>query len=385
MRLCMGNSNNKTFFYTLIATFVGVLILTLSISQRKGNSSLFGLFKGANTGSFFSAQHMPVPKNKYSVTRYDKTNGHSNEDSIYKNDYEASTSYAESYTEPQEVNHPLIGSAKFLGKKKDLKKAKKRKSKLLAKNKKKKDAKDSGDDDDFFEDDELESSLNSSAQNSAIGASGGARPANTKKTPEEEEKDLNTVEFWDQPIFIEEDFNAVVKLIESYQIKKVSNTVFYTVVDDMTHDERPNLREYGFLALSATPSTKSFSQLTWMKHNDTVSDLRNSAKKEINNYADAVRLGHIVGALKMDSSTSQKTTLEALSVVTATTKKYSGLRANHEQSPSTRPSTSQLSLLEPRLASALNVIQERLVNSTDPLIQSEATKTVAAINLYTGL
>ncbi|MCC6137450.1 MAG: hypothetical protein IT287_02375 [Bdellovibrionaceae bacterium] len=374
----MGNRETKYLLYTLAATFVVLLALTLT-GGRKTGSSMWSFFNSSNTSQ---TNGLKVPKNRYAVVRYGDAQEPS--EKIYKNSYKPSTTYARAYVEPQEVQQPIIASAKFVSKQDKLKKAKKRKA-LLAKNaKNKKGQASSGDnEDDGFFDEEDDSST------SANNLPGGPGPVNAtgtapKKTKEEEEKEMNTVEFWEKPIFVEEDFKAVVKLIESYQVRKVSNNVFYTLVDDMTHDERPNLREYGLVALTATPSSKSFSELAWLKHNDDTTDIRSNAGKELTNYTDANRVNYVVGALRANTESNPKAALEALSSLTETSKKYTTLRMQNDTSPEPTNLTN-LSLLEPRLDSALQLIQSKYSNSPDPKIKSEADKTVAAINSFIAL
>jgi hypothetical protein len=372
----MGNSNNKLFIYTLTATFL--MLFVLAISGGKTQGSVFSLFKGASKTTT-RTDFIKVPSAKYAVSRY---NIQSDSEQTYKNEYKPSSTYAQTYTAPQEAHAPLVASTKFISKQDKLKKAKKRSNKLLAKNKKKKTSKSStnNDEDDFFSNDD-DLTAQSNVQQQISGAA--ANTVKKETNQEEEEKSLNSVEYWEKPIFIEEDYKAVVKLIESYQIRKVSNTVFYTLVDDMTNDERPHLREYGLAALSATPSAKSFTELARMKHNDTTVDLRSTAGKEINNYTNAGRIVYVVGALRSSTDSTPKATLEALSTLTETSKKYSSLRAQSNNGE--QIDTNGITQLEPRLGNALLLIQEKYSNSPDPKIKSEADKTVAAINDFITL
>lgn len=375
----MGIRERQFIIYTFAATFIVLLALAFSGGTRKG--SVFSFLRGYQPTTT-RTDFLNVPSSKYAVTRYNHSDEQPSE-KIYRNDYRPSTTYARAYVEPTEVKHPLIASAKFVSKQDKLKKAKKKSKKLLAKNKKKKGTSSSNneDDDDFFEEEDESSSI-SGGTTPIIGAVGPR--SNPKKQKEEEEKSMNTVEFWEKPIFIEEDYKAVVKLIENYQIRKVSNNVFYTLVDDMTHDERPNLREYGLIALTATPSAKSFSELAWMKHNDNTTDIRSNAGKEITNYSLASRTNHVVSALRTSSDNTPKATIEALSVLTATSKKYISVIELGNNNPEPVDTTG-LAQLEPRLDTALQIIQEKYVNSPDPKIKSAADKTVAAINDFIAL
>lgn len=379
----MGNRESKTLYYTLAATFVVLIALAFTGGKKAGSAfSFFGFGNSSTSRTDF----IKIPAQKYKASRF----GHDQEtaEKTYKNDYRPSSTYARAYIDDQQnqANAPLIASAKFIRKQDKLKKAKKKTNKLLAKNKKKKagTAATAGDDDedDFFSDEE-DVTANSASSGAGIAANtSGANTQQNANKAKDEENSMNSVEYWERPIFIEEDLKAVVKLIESYQVRKVSNNVFYTLVDDMTHDERPNLREYGLMALSATPSAKSFSELAWMKHNDTTTDLRSNAGKELGNYTNASRVNYVVSALRTSTDSTPKATLEALSALTETSKKYSSLR---EQSTGTQVDLTNINLLEPRLGTALQVIQEKYSNSADPKIKSEADKTVAAINDFITL
>lgn len=369
------DTQNKKFLYTISAVILFVL-LALSLTDKVKSRSLFGvLFQSEKVKKFQTrTDFIKVPESRYKVIHHD--NSQQPVEKIYTNDYQPSNTYAETYVEPEDVKHPLVASTKFISKKDKLKKAKKRK-KDLSKKSKKGSSPTIEDEDDFSDDEETASHQTSAALGGMINA---AAPAAKKKSKEEEEKELNTVEYWETPIFVEEDFKAVIRLIESYQIRKVSNNVFYTVVDDMTHDERSSLREFGVIALTATPSAKSFTELAWMKHNDTITDIRTSAGKELKNYIDANRVNHVVGVLRTDSETN-RATIEALAAISATTRKYSSVSSEQEGGPQT-VSRTDLTKLQPRLDSARQIIEEKYIHSSDPKIKSEANKTVAAIDSF---
>lgn len=376
----MENRQKKILVQTFAATFF--VLLALALTGGKKSRSVFSFFTGSQS-TIAGTDSLSAPASRYRVRQ--KLNDQAPSERIYKNEYRPHAAFASNYQEPQEVQHPLIASAKFISKKDQLKKAKKRKA-LLAKKKKSKNGLDVPfeSDEDFYDDED------DSRPNANMMAAIGNTPANAlsgkngKTKEQEEEEQLNTYEFWENPIFVQEDVQAVQKLIQSYQGRKVSNTLFYTLVDDMTHDERPNLREYGLMALSATPSAKSFSELAWMKHNDTADELRSDAGKQITGYATASRVPHVVTALTTSTDKTPKASLEALSVLTETSKKYTTIRIQNDSSPEPVDTTS-LNLLESRLDSALRIINEKYANSSDPKIKSEATKTVAAINDYISL
>lgn len=306
----------------------------------------------------------------------------------YDSGHNAGNSYASNYVAPQEIYHPLVASTKFI-KKKD--KAKKKGSKL-AKDKDGKLVKAAR----YNADGSLAPLSESEDEEMSVGnasaagvAGGGAGAVQAKKTDgtEEDEENINTVEFWEEPIFVNVDPAAVSKLVTSYQGKQVSNNIFYTVVTQMNEDGRVEVRELGLVALAATPSVQSFSNLTWVKHNDTEPALRTEASRQVASYTDAARLGYVVTALRPSSAENANSiTVEALRSLTDSTVKYGNLQANHEGTPTTgRSQADILSVLEPRYERALQIIEQNYTNSSDAMVKTEATKTVAAINKFMSI
>ncbi len=378
----MSNRGTNRIITTIAVTFVVLVVVALSGGEKSG--SMFGAFGST------SVTEMPsdiAPKSKYRIIQ-NGTDEQAPSERIYKNEYRPHTTHASYYEAPQEVQHPLIASAKFISKKDQLKKARKRNKALLAKKKKAKNSNgqpfESQDDDDFYEDDEDVRGNMPSGMTALANSAPKATANNARDKEKEEEAKMDTYEYWENPIFVQEDGEAVGKLIQSYQVRKVSNTVFYDIVEDMTHDERPNLREYGLKALSATPSSRSFNELAWIKHNDTIGDFRTSAGTQITSYTDAGRTPYVITTLSTATDNTSRASLEALSVLTATSKKYASVRAQSETSP-IPVDTASLKLLETRLDAALVIINEKYVTSSDAKVQSEATKTVAAINDYISL
>lgn len=380
----MNNRGTKLLLYTFAATFV--VLLALALTGGTKNRTVFGLFGTSQNTAENLSSSMHIPGNKYRVVQKQRHN-QAPDERIYKNEYRPHSSHANYYQQPEEVQHPLIASAKFISKKDKIKAAAKKRKALLKK--KAKIMQGMGNpldsEEDFFEDDDSSTTTNNgmvAMSNSAAAAANNAATANDKK--KEEEEQLDTYEFWENPIFVQEDAQAVQKLIQSYQVRKVSNTIFYDIVEDMTRDERTTLRQYGLMALSATPSSKSFSELAWVKHNDTTSELRSGAGKEITSYITASRVPYIVTTLSTSTDSTPKASLEALSVLTETSKKYASVHAQNEHSPAP-VDTTNLNVLKTRLDGALAIINDKYVTSSDPAIQAEATKTVAAINDFIAL
>ncbi len=292
---------------------------------------------------------------------------------ISENTYQPNGSYVNSYTPSTEYQHPLVASTKFISKKDQKKKKKDKKSLAKASKSTGKSSRRFGFDDDSYEGEP--STLNKTppqfiAQNPAL--------ATDKK--QEEQENINSVTYWEKPIFVDENVGMVSKLIESFQGSKVSNNVFYDIVTEMRQDERVVVREFGLLALSSTPSVQSFSELSVMKHTDPDAELRTAAGREVANYYLEQRLSHVVSALKLNSTDSNRATYEALVVLNDATKKYSD---NGTLEDGAQPVRSGTSTVEPRFEQALTVIdQQGLTESKDAKIKSQAQKTSTALTEF---
>jgi len=376
----MGRFNKTNLYYISAGLIIGLGIYAfMSFGGLSPNFLLSTSAKGE--------AHARVDKNGNLITStipkasWKALEAGSNTASEYDSDYQAASGYANDYVAPEEENHPLIASAKFIKKKnknKD-KKKKDKKSTSLADKK----GKDSSDERNGLSESEDPSSNPNYLTGSGpiAGAPGPAINNDKKKKAEEEEENLNTVEFWEKPIFIDEDPTAVRKLVDNYQIKKVSGNVFYTVVSEMNHDERPQIRTLGIDALASTPSAKSFTQLTWVKHNDTEADLRNLAITQLTGYTDVSRLNYVVSTLGMNKD--QNVSIEALRTLTSSTVRYSELSAQQQASPQQTAAT--YSQLEPRYTQALEIIEQNHAQSTNATIKAEATKTVEALNKFMSI
>lgn len=227
------------------------------------------------------------------------------------------------------------------------------------------------------------SQMNGSSSNNGTVISSALQQKEEKK---EKEENLDSIEFWIDPIFNKLEIAAVMKLVESYQIKRVSAQVFYTVVDDMNHDERQELREFGLFALSATPSSKSFSQLAWIKHNDSEASIRTSANRQVASYIDPSKLTYIVSALRSSSQgeTGKNSSLEAMKIVRAATEKYAGQSPLQDKNPTTKTPVNVQQAIS-KIAQAANVITVSQLKSSDATIKAEAQKTIDTVQRYINL
>jgi hypothetical protein len=367
----MGNRDNRTLFYigSTIAVTLLLIFWAMPGTSQKANSGTWSPF--ANIENDVEGQL------QVSVSYLE---GHARKgvpvrpknNKISENTYQPTGSYVNSYTPKTEYQHPLVASTKFISKKDQKKKKKDKKSLAKASKGTGKSSRRFGFDDDSYEG-EASTSNNTPPQ---------MIPQNQVRTDkkQEEQENINSVTYWEKPIFVDENVGMVSKLIESFQGSKVSNDVFYDIVTEMRQDERVTVREFGLLALSSTPSVRSFSELSVMKHTDPEAELRTAASREVANYYLEQRLSHVVSALKLNSTDSNRTTFEALVVLSDATKKYSDNGTLEEGAQLTRSSSSSV---EPRFEQALTVIdQEGLTESKDAKIKSQAQKTSTALTEF---
>ncbi len=367
----MGNSDNRTLFY-ISSTIAVVLLLIFWVmpgTSKKADGttwSPFATIENDVEGNPQVSVSYLEGKARKGVPVRPKNN------KISENTYQPNGGYVNSYTPSTEYQHPLVASTKFISKKDQKKKKKDKKS--LAKTSKDsgKSSRRFGFDDDRYEGEP--STLNKTPQQ----VSQNLVPVTDKE--EEEKENINSVTYWEKPIFVDENVGMVSKLIESFQVRKVSNDVFYDIVTEMRQDERVVVREFGLLALSSTPSVRSFSELSVMKHTDPDADLRSAASREVANYYLEQRLSHVVSALKLNSTDSNRATYEALVVLNDATKKYSD---NGTLEEGAQPARSSTSTVEPRFEQALTVIdQQGLTESKDAKIKSQAQKTLTALTEF---
>lgn len=380
----MGNRENRTLFYLGVAVAVVLLLVFWgtpnSAKSKKGFMAWSDLEKDAEL-EMAQYRLQSAPKAQWKRVALIKKKAPS------ENTYQPTANYVNSYTPNTEYQHPLVASTKYISKK-DQKKKKngKKKQSLQAK---KKDEKKSGREFGLSETDELDTESDASRSPTPLlnqVQANNNNNAQTTKKKEEEEENLNTFEYWEKPIFVDEDQAMVSKLISSYQIRKVSNNVFYDLVVEMRSDERVQIREFGLVALSSTPSVRSFSELATMKHTDPDTELRNAASREVTNYYQEKKLSHVVSALKVSTQQSPRTALEALVVLDDATKKYSGVVAPlDENSPDPAPTNLNTAAVEPRFEQALSVIEQtRLTESPDPKIKAQAVQTKDSLSKFIG-
>lgn len=377
--LSMGKIDNTKILYVCGGLIIGLGIFFALLLSNKTS----GFFKSQShrAGEISSVSHPRIGRSKLGKaprTTWKKTGEHvSTRVQRYDSGHEVKQTFASDYVAPTEVNHPLVASTKFLKKNN---KGKLKKRSKLAKGRSGLSGKGSTTDvDDDGSLDPLSESPSSSSSISTMAGSSSPNKPTKKEKPEDEEENINTVEFWHEPIFVEADPKAVTKLISSYQVKKVSSNVFYDVVTQMNENPNIEIREFGVMALGSTPSTMSFAQLTWVKHNDDDAAIRNEAGRHVASYADAKRVGYVVNALRPLEET--KVTLEALRSISESVGKYGNLQAQQGADPRSSVAV-DLKSLEPRYERARELIEQNHTNSPDALVKTEATKAVAAINKF---
>jgi hypothetical protein len=349
----MGNLNKHFITYTLIATVVVFMGFFSLVKENKGS-----IFSTNNRGT---GKNQVLPFHGRTIFKRWKNKNDSLGNPSYVNNYRPGDNVVISNDDPQ--NGALVSSVTYA----DKKKAKKAKKKTVAKETKKSTT--------SSRNNKLSAS-NYNANNVSSGG-GGAGGGTKPQKPKQEEENLDTVQYWEEPIFKNEDPAAVSKLIDSYRIQKVSSGVFYEVVSEMSQDERPQLREYAIVALQSTPSTKSFYQLTKMKLNDTDAEIRISAEAEVAHYADVGRLSYVISSLKTSGGEAQQVSLEAMRVLTKASENYGEIHA--QSNDGTHSSTQMSASMQTKLTQAYNTLGT-IAQSNDPELKSEAVKTMDSIS-----
>lgn len=374
----MGNSNKRTIFY-FGATFAVLFLMALWPSKK--SSSFLGFSAWKNIGRAEQQDDSKVIVSPYSNPRSRWKSRKPVDGKESTNDYQPGENYVNSYVPNTEYQHPLVASTTFVNKKDQKKNKSKKKKEELAKT-----AKDSQSTRRYGLS-ETPDTGDSHPQPNPPATIGATTPApnsskNTKSNQEEEEN-LNTVEYWEEPIFVDLNTGMVSKLIESYQGRKVSAGVFYELVTEMRTDERTQVREFGLVALSSTPSTRSFAELASMKNTDTDTNLRNAASREVSSYYQEARLSHVISALSIKNAVANRPTYEALAVLNDATKKYSGESTQGSTPGSAPASVTASATVDARFEQALTVIeQNKLTESPDSRVKNQAVRTQSSLEKF---
>jgi hypothetical protein len=356
----MGNLSKNTITYSLI-TAVIVMMCFFVFTRGTNGSESFSLFSRHRTKNQVTAFN-----GRTIFKKWESANGTTAEQAGYINNYRPTDTYA-SGGDSFENNGPIVGSVTYANKKKTKKvKEKEKKGEIT-------EAKSGS-----SRSNKLSANTYDANKTNAIGGGGGGSASRkTAQKQKEEEENLDTLEYWAEPIFTNQDPKAVTKLVDSYQIQKVSSTTFYEVVNEMTHDERPLLRTFAVVSLRATPSTRSFSQLAWIKLNDTDAEIRISAEQEVGRYSDVSRLNYVISSLRPTTEESQKVSLVAMKLLVTASNNYGEIRA---QSTDTPNSTVQPSAtLQLKLTQAYNTLGP-IAQSDNAVLKSEAEKTMESIS-----
>lgn len=213
------------------------------------------------------------------------------------------------------------------------------------------------------------------AQNNAstnTGSVNGQNSGETQTDEDEEKNSLDNFEAWQEPIFVNESFEAVTELLSSFDSRNVSKGVFYDVVTEMSIDQRINIREFGVIAMAATPSTDSFALLSFVKNNDSDQSLRSNANLHLQDYAGSSKLTHAVSALRPSNFASEdQVHLDAL----VTIEKGATLLGSGQTSADDNSTGRAIQ----DIARAADLIDAHHASSPDAAIRTQARKTMTEI------
>ncbi len=178
-----------------------------------------------------------------------------------------------------------------------VKKKKADEKKKLAKKKKKKKKIDGTElEEGQNEDDESEDKMAEDETEVAARRSSPVSPA-APVAPPNKDNDLKTVEEWKKLVLFTPDEKVTNQLIEAYQLKKISADNFYSIVQEMLKDSRPDMKHQGVRALGQTPSARSFVELTGVVDSEQgVSKIKSQAQYYINTYSE-LRYVHLLASV----------------------------------------------------------------------------------------
>jgi hypothetical protein len=151
------------------------------------------------------------------------------------------------------------------------------------------------------------------------------QPPQKKKNPAQDglEEIPATQSEWEALLLKNPDFKATEKFVKYYRSNVVNEAVFYSVVEKMLKDSRQQMQQLGVYSLGATPSVKSFDELSIYASNENTTaaaQSKTTAQQFITGYANYLRL---LGAVLQSSSSSQIAQINALHVIRTVTDKAS--------------------------------------------------------------
>jgi hypothetical protein len=124
-----------------------------------------------------------------------------------------------------------------------------------------------------------------------------------------------TLEEWEALLLESPNFGLVTLFIYYYDIQAVTPDIFYPVVLKMSHDKRVDMQRLGIMALSSSPSHRSFEELVNLAKNTShLSPTSELIRKAIDRYALRDRIHFLNSILRGNGP--EPTQLEVLQIIT---------------------------------------------------------------------
>jgi hypothetical protein len=124
--------------------------------------------------------------------------------------------------------------------------------------------------------------------------------------------DPKTLKDWKAVVDKGPGFTGVNRLINEYQSKRVADDIFYKVVDELLVSNDSTKRQYGILALGATPSLTSFTRLAKSSSTESQSNNRSALENALLVYREAGYITLLTTALQSGEPPSIAASLEIL-------------------------------------------------------------------------
>ncbi len=182
---------------------------------------------------------------------------------------------------------------------------------------------------------------------------------------------------WAERLLTEPNFAALTQLIAEYQSGLISAAVFYSLVDQMSADEREDIRRLAGIALVSTPSSSSFVRIATLLQTEAYnSSLRQSLELGLTYYKDLnyiLALEHVL--LREDSNHTLQLAVTQVLVSAEFHLQNSRQRLlDAEQDSSAHSSPSQAEIVFSRFIAPLRNLTEQ-ASDQDITTQAQTTLT----------
>lgn len=194
----------------------------------------------------------------------------------------------------------------------------------------------------------------------------------------EKKPETLTFEEWVKILLDRPDPAALEDFIAAHKSGKVSDDIYYRVIDMMLKDSREEMRLQGVTALDKSPSTASFYKLAEVSRaNSTSADMRQKAEAALEKYTDVKHLSILRSVLT--AADNPEYTMMAAQMVKTALQKYQ----TTNPPPSANPTAQQMAKYTRPFQPFVSVLQT-LSASPEANVAAQAKDTLAALQSFLG-